>query len=93
VTETTRANLVVLLEERWWTPPLDCGLLPGIERGRLLTGGMVAERVITVGALHRAEGLATVSSLRGWQAASLAEASSRARHGTGPRATAARRLG
>jgi para-aminobenzoate synthetase/4-amino-4-deoxychorismate lyase len=93
VTETTRANLLVLLEGRWWTPPLDCGLLPGIERARLLTRGMVAERVIGVAALHRAESLATVSSLRGWRAATLVEASSPARHATGPRSAASVILG
>jgi para-aminobenzoate synthetase/4-amino-4-deoxychorismate lyase len=93
VTETTRANLLVLLEGQWWTPPLDCGLLPGIERARLLTRGTVVERVISVAALHRAEGLATVSSLRGWRAATLVEASSRASRARGPRATAGRHLG
>ena len=42
VTETTIANLVVRLDDRWWTPPLDCGLLPGVERQRLIDTGQLA---------------------------------------------------
>jgi para-aminobenzoate synthetase/4-amino-4-deoxychorismate lyase len=76
VTETTRANLAVRLAGRWWTPALDCGLLPGVERGRLLDSGVLAERVVTVDDLCRAEAVATLSSLRGWRAAQLLPACS-----------------
>jgi para-aminobenzoate synthetase/4-amino-4-deoxychorismate lyase len=71
VTETTRANLAVLLEGRWWTPALECGLLPGIERARLLESGELRERVITRVDVERATALATLSSLRGWRKAVL----------------------
>ncbi|RBY87997.1 aminodeoxychorismate synthase component I [Blastococcus sp. TF02A-30] len=71
VTETTIANLAVCLEGRWWTPPLDVGCLPGVERGRLVESGELAERELTVDDLHRAEALAVVSSLRGWRPAVL----------------------
>jgi para-aminobenzoate synthetase/4-amino-4-deoxychorismate lyase len=69
VTETTRANLVVCIDGRWWTPPLDCGLLPGVERARLLGCGYLTERVVTVEQLQHAESVATLSSLRGWRPA------------------------
>jgi para-aminobenzoate synthetase/4-amino-4-deoxychorismate lyase len=69
VTETTRANLCVQLDGRWCTPPITCGLLPGIERGRLVQLGRLVERAITIEQLGWAEGLATVSSLRGWRGA------------------------
>jgi para-aminobenzoate synthetase / 4-amino-4-deoxychorismate lyase len=69
VTETTRANLAVCLGGRWSTPPLDCGLLPGVERARLLAAGHLVERVIPVEELHHAEAVATLSSLRGWRPA------------------------
>lgn len=69
VTETTRANLAVLLEGSWWTPPLSSGLLPGIERARLLGSGSLKERVLNVEDLRVAEAVATMSSLRGWRAA------------------------
>lgn len=71
VTETTRANLAVHLDGQWYTPPLDCGLLPGVERAHRLAEGQLVERVITVGDLHRAEGIATLSSLRGWRTARI----------------------
>ena len=71
LTETTRANLAVCLRGQWCTPPLDCGLLPGIERAYLIASGRLIEKVITVEDLHRAEGAATLSSLRGWRAAHI----------------------
>ena len=71
VTETTRANLAVLIDGTWWTPQLECGLLPGIERGRLLEAGELRERVIRRSDLTRATALATLSSLRGWRTAVL----------------------
>jgi para-aminobenzoate synthetase / 4-amino-4-deoxychorismate lyase len=71
ITETTRANLVFLKDERWWTPPLRCGLLPGVERARLLATGVLGERAITVNDIGDVQDLATVSSLRGWRPARL----------------------
>jgi para-aminobenzoate synthetase/4-amino-4-deoxychorismate lyase len=78
LTETSRANIAVQLHGQWWTPPLESGCLPGVERGRLLELGVIAERVLTEGELHRAEGLAVLSSLRGWRSAVLIS-----RHGDG----------
>jgi para-aminobenzoate synthetase/4-amino-4-deoxychorismate lyase len=70
--ETTVANLAVRLDGRWWTPPLSSGCLPGVERSRLLADGTLAERTLTTADLRRAEGLAVISSLRGWRDAVLA---------------------
>jgi para-aminobenzoate synthetase / 4-amino-4-deoxychorismate lyase len=67
VTETTVANLAVFLDGRWWTPPLDCGCLPGVERGRLLGLDILAERPITSVELSAGAGIALVSSVRGWR--------------------------
>ncbi len=69
VTETTRATLAVRLGDQWCTPPLRCGLLPGIQRARDLADGRLVERVITVDDLLGAHSVATLSSLRGWRAA------------------------
>jgi para-aminobenzoate synthetase / 4-amino-4-deoxychorismate lyase len=71
VTETTRANLVVSLGGRWVTPALGCGLLPGVERQRLLDEGRLAEAVIHVPDLVATTGLAVISSLHGWRQAVL----------------------
>ena len=69
ITETTRANVAVRLGDQWCTPPLRCGLLPGIQRARDLADGRLVERVITVDDLLGADSVATLSSLRGWRAA------------------------
>ena len=71
LTETTIANLAVRLDGRWWTPPTTVGCLPGVERGRLVDDGVLAERVLSVADLARAEAVAVVSSLRGWREARL----------------------
>jgi para-aminobenzoate synthetase/4-amino-4-deoxychorismate lyase len=72
VTETTIANLAVRLGGTWFTPPLSAGCLPGVERGRLLRLGRLRERDLTPADLRHAEGLALVSSLRGWRPAVVA---------------------
>ena len=71
VTETTIANLAVCLDGQWWTPPLTAGCLPGVARDRLLEAGQLAERELIPADLRRADGLAVVSSLRGWRDAVL----------------------
>ncbi len=71
VTETTIANLAVRLDGQWWTPPVSSGCLPGVERGRLVDDGRLRERVLRPADLAAAEGLAVVSSLRGWREARL----------------------
>ncbi len=73
VTETTIANLALHLEGRWWTPPLACGLLPGVGRSRLLDDGVLTERVLSLDDLRAATEMAVVSSLRGWRQAILCE--------------------
>jgi para-aminobenzoate synthetase/4-amino-4-deoxychorismate lyase len=72
VTEASSSNVVVRLDGRWWTPPLDCGLLPGTEREALLADGTLGERVLSVDDVRRADGIATVNSVRGWLDATLA---------------------
>ncbi|HWD24753.1 MAG TPA: chorismate-binding protein [Acidimicrobiales bacterium] len=73
VTETSRANLAVRLDGRWWTPPLRCGLLPGVGREILLEEGVVEERPVTIDELRGAEGIDVVSSMRGRLAATFVE--------------------
>jgi para-aminobenzoate synthetase / 4-amino-4-deoxychorismate lyase len=71
LTEVTRANLALRLDGRWWTPPTSSGCLPGVERGRLIDRGTLTERVLSPDDLHRASGIAVLSSLRGWRPAVL----------------------
>jgi para-aminobenzoate synthetase/4-amino-4-deoxychorismate lyase len=74
VIETTIANLAVHLEGRWWTPPLEVGCLPGVERARLLAAGDLAERHLGIADVRSADALAVVNSLRGRRPAVLARA-------------------
>ena len=71
LTESTIANLAVRLDGEWYTPPLEAGCLPGVERARLVREGRLCERNLHVDDLHCNEGLALVSSLRGWRPASF----------------------
>jgi para-aminobenzoate synthetase / 4-amino-4-deoxychorismate lyase len=71
VTESTIANLAVKLNGRWWTPPLDSGLLAGIGRRVALEAGKLAERTVTIEELRVAESIALVSDSRGWRSAVL----------------------
>ena len=72
-TESTVANLAVRLDGKWWTPPVETGCLPGVERARLVEQGRLVERTITLDELYVADAVALVSSLRGWRAATLAQ--------------------
>jgi para-aminobenzoate synthetase/4-amino-4-deoxychorismate lyase len=71
ITETTIANVVVEIGGTRWTAPRTCGLLPGIERGRLIAAGTVRERPIAVAELKTATRVWLVSALRGEVEATL----------------------
>ena len=71
ITEGTFGNIAVLLDGRWVTPPLSCGLLPGIGRAVALREGRVHEAVVRLQDLPRVQGWAFINSLRGWLAAEL----------------------
>jgi para-aminobenzoate synthetase/4-amino-4-deoxychorismate lyase len=66
LTESTRANVVVRLDGRYYTPPVECGLLAGVYRGHLLQRGLLRERVLTINDLRRAEAIYLINAVRGW---------------------------
>ena len=66
ITETTIGNVVVKLNGAFHTPPISCGLLPGVYRERLLEMGRVTERVISIDDILQAEAIYIVNSVRGW---------------------------
>ncbi len=66
ITESTIANVVARFGDRLVTPPIACGLLPGILRQRLLQSGRVREAVIRREDIRQADGIWLVNSLRGW---------------------------
>lgn len=65
LTETCRANLVLELDGKLYTPPLDSGLLPGVLRADLLSRGVLAEQVLYPQDLKRAQSIRIINSVRG----------------------------
>ncbi len=72
VTESTIANVVLELDGERVTPPVACGLLPGVMRAWLLARGEVRERVVRVAELPRVRNIWLVNSVRRWRPALLA---------------------
>ena len=72
ITECTRGNIALLFHGQWVTPPLRCGLLPGVGRALALQGGRVIESVVHLDALPSVTQLAFFNSLRGWVSATWA---------------------
>nr|WP_315427931.1 aminodeoxychorismate synthase component I [uncultured Albidiferax sp.] len=73
ITECTRGNIALLLDGRWVTPPLACGLLGGVGRAKALANGRLVEAVVRVEQLPQVQGMAFVNSLRGWIDADLVQ--------------------
>lgn len=73
ITETTIANLVLELDGKKFTPPVECGLLPGVFRARLLASGEIRERRMRLEDLRRASRIWTINSVRKWREAVLVE--------------------
>lgn len=72
VCEGSRTNLFVQIAGRLYTPPVSCGLLPGVYRQYVLrTRSGVTERVLTLADLRRAEALYVCNAVLGWQPAVL----------------------
>lgn len=67
LTEGGRSNVFVRLDGRWYTPPLACGVLPGIMRAVLLEAPAwnASERIITREMLEAAEDIMVCNALRG----------------------------
>ncbi len=66
ITEFTRGNVVVSLRGKLLTPPLNCGLLPGVLRAELLEKNIIAEALIHVADLAQADAIWFINSVRGW---------------------------
>jgi para-aminobenzoate synthetase/4-amino-4-deoxychorismate lyase len=74
LTEGGRSNVLVKIDGRWLTPPLSCGLLPGIMRAVLLDDPQwqIEQAVITRAMLQQAEAIMVCNALRGVMPAVLA---------------------
>lgn len=65
VCEGARSNIFIERHGRLLTPPLSCGLLPGVLRAQMLASGSAREAVLTLDDLHNAEGIFVGNALRG----------------------------
>lgn len=72
-TEGTIHSLVVRRGAEWLTPPVECGLLPGTLRARLLAEGRVREARVTLAELAGLDEIWLINSVRGWRRAELVE--------------------
>lgn len=65
-TEFCNGNLVVRRGGRWVTPPVSCGLLPGVLREELLEEGRLVKEPVSLDEALRATEVFRVNSLTGW---------------------------
>jgi len=74
VTEGSVTNVFIESAGKFYTPPLSCGVLPGVFRARVLAKAVRAsERVITLEDLRSAEAIYLCNSVRGWVKVTLSE--------------------
>jgi para-aminobenzoate synthetase/4-amino-4-deoxychorismate lyase len=73
LTESTIANLVVRLDGKDYTPPVECGLLAGTFRAELLALGKLSERVLRPEDWRRAEAIFLINAVKKWLPVQLVE--------------------
>lgn len=66
ITESTRANVVVEIRGKRFTPPVESGLLAGTFRAELLARGEIEERTIRTEDLAAADRVFLINSVRRW---------------------------
>jgi len=66
ITETSIANIALLIDGEWLTPPLSSGLLAGVMRAELLETGRLGEAILLKADLARATSVAIFNSVRKW---------------------------
>ena len=65
LTEGSRTNVVLEIDGKWYTPPVECGLLNGIFRQNLLDEGKCEEKILYKKDLLAASAVYCVNSVRG----------------------------
>ncbi|MBF8376329.1 aminodeoxychorismate synthase component I [Alicyclobacillus mali] len=65
LTEGTFGNIAYELENVWYTPPVECGLLPGTLRSRLIRDGELRERALHLNEIDRVTRWCWLNGLRG----------------------------
>lgn len=65
LTEGTRTNILLQIDDVLYTPALKCGLLGGIKRQEMLKKGLIKERVLYLKDLKKAQKIFLINSIRG----------------------------
>lgn len=65
LTEGSRSNIVLQIGDKLYTPPINCGLLNGIYRQKLLKEGKCFEQILYKKDLLQAEKIYCINSVRG----------------------------
>jgi para-aminobenzoate synthetase/4-amino-4-deoxychorismate lyase len=65
LTECSIANFMLEIDSKWYTPPIACGLLPGIWRQNAISQDRVTERILTIQDLASATRVIVCNSVRG----------------------------
>ncbi|HXW00187.1 MAG TPA: aminotransferase class IV, partial [Anaerolineae bacterium] len=73
LTESSRSNLVLELDQVLATPPVASGLLAGTMRAYLLDNGRIQEKTLYVEDLKRCRQIFLINSVRKWETAVLVE--------------------
>lgn len=73
ITEGSICSLFIRIGQRWWTPPLKSGILPGIMRGQVIEELKAEERSFGEGELREADEIVVTNSVRGRLRARLVE--------------------
>jgi para-aminobenzoate synthetase/4-amino-4-deoxychorismate lyase len=72
LTEGAISNVFVAKDGRWRTPPIECGLLAGVQRRHLLeTRPEIAESILTEQDLHTADTVYLANAVRGLRRAQI----------------------
>lgn len=66
LTEFTNGNLVVEMDDAYYTPPVSSGLLAGTFRNSLIQEGKVLEKTLTVKDLEKCQNIWFINSVRKW---------------------------
>lgn len=72
ITEGAISNIFIQRRGRWYTPPLACGLLCGIERGLMMKKFRARERILYLEDIYHADKIVLTNSVRGATEVTLA---------------------
>ena len=65
LTENSIANIVIEKNGKMYTPPVECGLLNGVLRNKMLCRGELIEKILYLDDVKTADNIYLINSVRG----------------------------